>query len=266
MNTRAADRCWSFALLAFCMAMSAAPVSAFSPYENYLLSGKPTHVGLVAQATPGKEDRLTSALLELADAGEAPGLAKAGISNLSAYSKEIHGARWFVVYFTYKGGKEYLGAAEAFESATEKTAALGELVVAHPRAERYGRKWLQGEWINFIRGKDVARAATSKLMIVTRVIPEKEMEYRTLHQTVWPGVVDQIVRGNIRDLNVFLVEMGDDLVEFLYLEYVGDDQAADDAMNQADPINIRWWKNTDACQIGLSGEGNWVLMDNVTEP
>jgi L-rhamnose mutarotase len=263
MQTRPTFRRWLLAALTLVLAASTVP--AFSPYENYLLSGRPTHVGLIAQAAPGKEDQLTSALLELAAPDAAPALAKAGITSLSSFSRQIHDARWFVVYFTYKGAKEYLGAAEAFEIACDKTAALADLVVPHPRAVTYGRKWLQMEWINFIRGKDVDRPAASKLMIVTRVIPEKEMQYRTLHQTVWPGVVDQVVRGNIRDLNVFLVEMGDDLVEFLYLEYVGDDEAADDAMNKADPINIRWWKQTDACQIGLSGEGNWVLMDNVAE-
>jgi L-rhamnose mutarotase len=265
MKTRPPIRRLLLAALALCLAAATVPAPAFSPYENYLSSGRPTHVGLIAQAAPEQEDKLTSALLELADARHAPKLAKAGIANLSAYSKEIHDARWFAVYFTYKGGKEYLGAAEAFESASDETAALSDLIVPHPRAAGYGRKWLQMEWINFIRGKDVERPATSKLMIVTRVIPEKEMEYRTLHQTVWPGVVDQIVRGNIRDLNVFLVEMGEDLVEFLYLEYVGDNQEADDAMNNADPVNIRWWSRTNPCQIGLSGEGNWVLMDNVTE-
>ena len=238
--------------------------SAFSPYENYLLSGRPTHVGLIAQATENKEDDLANALLEIASDQHTDAFAQAGITNISSYAKKIHGATWFVVYFTFDGTKEYLDAAEAFESVPVVTA-LKPALVPHPRAVRYGRQWLQMEWINFIRGKNVERQATSKLMIVTRIRPEKEAEYRSLHQTVWPGVVDQAIRGNIRNLCIFLVEMGDDLVEFLYLEYVGDNDAADDVMNKADPINIRWWRHTDACQIGLSGQDNWVLMDQIAE-
>ena len=120
------------------------------------------------------------------------------------------------------------------------------------------------EWINYIRGRDVDSPAASNLMIVTTVLPEKEQEYRSLHQTVWPGVVDQVTRSNNRDLCIFLTEINGLLVEFLYLEYVGDAPEADEAMSQSDAINHRWWKLTDACQQGLPGvEGNWVLMQPV---
>ena len=89
-------------------------------------------------------------------------------------------------------------------------------------------------------------------------------EYRTLHQTVWPGVVDQVARSNNRNLSIFLVELGADLVEFLYVEYVGDDQVRDDAMSKADPVNIRWWKHTGACQKPLPGTNDtWDMMDAV---
>ena len=248
-----------FFVLILCTALP-----AFTPYEIYLLSDRPTHVGLIAQASQGQEEALAQGLHDLASDKYTQAFSQVGITNISSYSKEIHGATWFVVYFTFDGTREYLSAAEAFES-VPVAAALKPFLISHPRAVRYQRQWLQMEWINFIHGKDVKRPATNKTMIVTRIRPEKEAEYRTLHQTVWPGVVDQVVRGNIRDLNVFLVEMEGDLVEFLYLEYVGDDEEADDAMNKADPINIRWWKQTDACQIGLSGEGNWVLMDEVND-
>ena len=38
---------------------------AFSPYENYLLSGKPTYVGLIARAKSGQEERLSQQLATL---------------------------------------------------------------------------------------------------------------------------------------------------------------------------------------------------------
>ncbi|MBT3192186.1 MAG: L-rhamnose mutarotase [Verrucomicrobia bacterium] len=100
--------------------------------------------------------------------------------------------------------------------------------------------------------------------MVTRIRPEKEQEYRTLHQTVWPGVVDQMVRGNFRNFSVFLVELGDEIYEFFYVEYVGSDSAADGEMNNADPVNQRWWKYTDACQLPLPGaSGPWLMMDKI---
>ena len=86
-----------------------------------------------------------------------------------------------------------------------------------------------------------------------------------MHQTVWPGVVDQMARGNNRNFSIFLVELGDELYEFFYLEYVGHDAAKDEAMNKADPINQRWWKHTIACQSPLPGERDiWANMAPVS--
>lgn len=238
--------------------------SAFSPYENHLRTGKATHVGLLAQVQPDKLTEFQQAFRQCEDATLCRKLKRNGITRAQAFTRNIEGHTYAVIYFTYKGGREYLGAAAAFEKAT-RSIDWSAFTTPHPRALTYKRHWLQMEWINFIHGLDVDRDPTSTLMIGTTVIPEMEMQYRTLHQTVWPGVVDQVVRGNIRNLNVFLVELDDQLVEFLYLEYMGQDQAADDAANQADPINQRWWKLTDACQKPFSDvkEGNWTLLDPV---
>ena len=121
------------------------------------------------------------------------------------------------------------------------------------------------EWIAFIRGLDVDRDPTSTSMIGTTVIPEKEMEYRTLHQTIWPGVVDQAVRRNARNLNIFLVELDHLLVEFLYVEYMGDDKESDDLANRQNPINQRWWNLTNTCQQPFSdvASGRWADLSPV---
>ncbi len=247
------------AALAWCLS-----AQAFSPYENYLASGKPRQVGLIARVHPDRLQDLPEAFAKLQSADEKAAQAKAGIRNLSAFTREIGDQTWLVLHFVQDGNRPYLGAARDFEGATPGTRGLGELVIPHERARRFGSRWLQMEWINYIRGRDISIPARSRLMIVTTVIPEKEQEYRSLHQTVWPGVVDQVVRGNLRDLCVFMTGIDDLLVEFLYLEYVGDDQAKDDARNNSDIINQRWWKLTDACQRGLPGvDGNWVSMDPV---
>ena len=242
----------------------ARPADAFSPYEAYLMSGRETHVGLLAAIQPGKLAAFEEALKQCGGPPVEEQLQQAGITRAQAFTRDIEGTHYAVIYFTYAAGSNYLGAAAAFEAATAGID-WGDSTTAHPRAKTYGRHWLQMEWINFIRGLDVDRQPTSTLLLGTTVRPGKEQEYRTLHQTVWPGVVDQVARGNIRDLNVFLVELDDQLVEFLYLEYMGDNQEADDAANKADPINQRWWKLTDACQKPFSDvkEGNWTLMNPV---
>ena len=101
--------------------------------------------------------------------------------------------------------------------------------------------------------------------IVTRIKPEKEQLYRSLHQTVWPGVSDQLIRTHNRNLSIFLVELGDDIYEFLYVEYVGDNAEADGQASKEDPCTVRWWKLTDACQLPLPDqkEGIWSGMESV---
>lgn len=243
-----------------------ATAHGFSPYENYLLSGKPTRVGLVAAVAQDKLDDVAASLERLKSDSAQAALGRAGISDVSAYRRQIGGEDWVVVTFGYAGGRDYLGAAAAFENATPEAAALSELTVRHPLAEIHGNHWLQMEWINYIRGKDVPGPAASQLMIVTTIRPEKEAEYRSLHQTVWPGVVDELIRANNRNLAIFLAQIDGKLVEFLYLEYVGSDPKGDEARSQGSAVNRRWWTLTDACQQPLPGvDGIWDLMQPIPE-
>jgi len=122
------------------------------------------------------------------------------------------------------------------------------------------------EWINYIRGLDTEREPTQVLSMVTTIKPEKESDYRSLHQTVWPGVVDQMIRGNNRNFCIFLAEIEDTLYEFFYLEYMGIDSEKDDQMNKEDPVNQRWWAQTGPCQQPLPGETEiWASMIPVTD-
>lgn len=256
------------AVLVLATATIVQSASGFSPYELYLMSGMDTHVGLLAELQPGQLPKLAKALAACQEEPVATRLSAAGIEKLAGFTRDIEGSPYVVLYFKYAGGQEYLRAAEAFEDSTEELN-WSSMTTPHPRAERYGRRWLQMEWINFIRGVSVQRTPTDVLMMGTTILPDKEFQYRSLHQVTWPGVVDQAVRGNIRHLNIFLVELEDRLVEFLYLEYMGQNAAADDMANKMDPINQRWWKLTDACQKPFSDvkEGNWATLDPVlTEP
>ena len=54
-------------------------------------------------------------------------------------------------------------------------------------------------------------------------------------------------------------------MKFLYVEYMGDEEAEDAASSKADPITLRWWKLTDACQKPFSDSkgGIWAPLDRV---
>lgn len=249
--------------IAFVLGICSVNSYAFSPYENYLLSGKPTYVGLIARAKSGQGEKLSQQLSKLCSNKEGDKLKQAGISNPAAFQRVLQNETWYLVCFQYSGEKPYLTAAQSFESVAPE---LKDLIQPHPRAIRYGRCWLQMEWINYIRGLDVDREPTQVLSMVTTIRPEKESQYRSLHQTVWPGVVDQMIRGNNRNFSIFLVEIGDQLYEFFYLEYMGNDPVKDNQMNQEDPVNQRWWAQTGPCQQPLPGEEEiWAPMIQVAD-
>ncbi len=251
-------------LITTLIALSALCACGFSPYENYLLSGQQTHVMLFAAAQDGQVDALQTALETLNEKKAVKAFKKVKISNISSYSKELQGKTWFLVYFDYDGST-YLDAVKAFESVSAAQS-LKPLLAPHPRAKSYGTTWLQLEWISHIHASQKKGAATDQFAMATRIKPEKEQEYRALHQTVWPGVVDQMVRGNYRNFSIFLVEIDDELFEFFYVEYVGTDAAKDGETNKADPCNQRWWKQTDPCQNPLpDADGIWSMMNKISK-
>ena len=82
-----------------------------------------------------------------------------------------------------------------------------------------------------------------------------EERYRELHCEVWPDVLNQIRRSNIRNYSIFL--KGDLL--FGYYEYVGSDHAGDMARMAEDERTQEWWKLTSPLQQPLSAavDGEW---------
>ena len=67
--------------------------------------------------------------------------------------------------------------------------------------------------------------------------PEHREEYERLHAAVWPDVLDQIYKSNIRNYSIY--RYGELL--FSYFEYVGDDFAGDMAKMAEDPTTQKWW-------------------------
>lgn len=86
---------------------------------------------------------------------------------------------------------------------------------------------------------------------------EHEQAYREMHSAVWPEVLAQISRSNIRNYSIFV----HDDVLFSYFEYVGDDFRADMASMAADPHTRRWWDVMQPMQRQLDNtpEGEWWL-------
>jgi L-rhamnose mutarotase len=246
-------------MLLLMMAACALSASGFSAYEAYVLSGRQMHVMLFAAAKEGREAELRAQLRELCGRQAEAEFLRANISNVSAHGKTLQGKACLLLYFDFDG-TNYLDAVRAFE-ALPQAARLKPLVQPHPRAAQQGTAWLQLEWINYIQGARPS-PAPKRFAMVTRVKPEKEAEYRLLHQSTWPAVVDRMTRMGYHDFSIFLVELGDELYEMFYAECTRADGGKDEMGSLADPAYERWIRQTDPCQLPLpDAEGTWSAME-----
>jgi L-rhamnose mutarotase len=84
--------------------------------------------------------------------------------------------------------------------------------------------------------------------------PGMEEKYRQLHSNVWPEVRAAIRKANIRDYNIYVVELDGRKYLVSHFEYIGNDPSADFASMANDPTTRdKWWPLTNACQIPLPG-------------
>lgn len=103
-----------------------------------------------------------------------------------------------------------------------------------------------------------------RMGMVIGLKPDKIEAYKRLHADVWPEVLTQIARSNIRNYTIFLREPENLL--FGYWEYHGTDFDADMADMARDPRTQAWWTLTDPCQAPLDSraEGEqWAMMTEV---
>lgn len=100
--------------------------------------------------------------------------------------------------------------------------------------------------------------------MVIGIKPEKIDEYKALHASVWPAVLEQIKRSHIRNYTIYLREPENLL--FSHFEYHGKDFDADMARMAADPTTQQWWAVCEPCQVQLAsirdGE-HWAVMAEV---
>lgn len=97
---------------------------------------------------------------------------------------------------------------------------------------------------------------------IITVREEKLAEYKALHAAVWPDVLAQIHRSNIRNYSIYLRRLPDGKhYLFSYFEYIGTDYQADMAAMGADPRTQEWWAVCEPCQCPLpdanTDAGEW---------
>jgi L-rhamnose mutarotase len=102
-----------------------------------------------------------------------------------------------------------------------------------------------------LAGCATAPQAPQRYAWVTGLKPEKAQYYRVLHAHPWPGVTKQLKACHIQNYSIYEKEIDGNLYLFSYLEYTGNDFAADMKKMAADPETQRWWKETDPCQRPL---------------
>ncbi len=97
---------------------------------------------------------------------------------------------------------------------------------------------------------------------ILKLRSEHRDEYVRQHAAVWPEVLEQIKRSNIRNYSIYLR----DGILFAYFEYVGGDFAADMRAMAADPATQRWWALMEPMQEKwptASAEEWWSNMTEV---
>ena len=96
---------------------------------------------------------------------------------------------------------------------------------------------------------------------------EKLDEYKRLHSTVWPEVLDMIRQCNIRNYSIYMRKLPDGKhYLFSYFEYMGNDFAADMAKMAADEATQKWWDICMPCQEPLPDRIDdqwWADMEEV---
>lgn len=91
--------------------------------------------------------------------------------------------------------------------------------------------------------------------------PECRDEYVRQHARVWPEVLEQIARSNIRNYSIYLR----DGILFAYFEYVGSDFDADMRAMAADPVTQRWWALMEPMQEKWPTATSTEWWSNMTE-
>ncbi|MNG73646.1 L-rhamnose mutarotase [compost metagenome] len=100
-------------------------------------------------------------------------------------------------------------------------------------------------------GRDQEPESVRRYASITGVKAEKLEYYKKLHADAWPTVLRKIKECHIQNYSIFLKEVNGQHYLFGYFEYTGADFNADMQRMATDPETLRWWKETDPCQMPL---------------
>ena len=104
--------------------------------------------------------------------------------------------------------------------------------------------------------------ATQRYGMAVRLKEEKREYYIENHANVWPEVLEELKKINIKNYSIFLKE---DFM-FGYLEYDGSDFDGDMAQMQDIPIVDKWTKLMIDCFNPFpknEHNNSWVMMDQI---
>ena len=96
---------------------------------------------------------------------------------------------------------------------------------------------------------------------VIGVDPVQFEKYKKYHTAVWPEVLEMITACNIRNYSIY----HKDGLLFAYMEYTGDDFAADMAKMAADSKTREWWDVMMPMQQPLATRANGEWWANMEE-
>ena len=90
---------------------------------------------------------------------------------------------------------------------------------------------------------------------VIQVRQEHFEKYKAYHARVWPEILEMIKKCNISNYSIY----HKDGLLFAYMEYTGNDFAADMARMAADPKTQEWWAVMEPMQKPLDSraKGEW---------
>ena len=102
---------------------------------------------------------------------------------------------------------------------------------------------------------------TQRYAMAVRLKDEKRDFYIKNHASVWPEILEELKKINVKNYSIYLKE---DFM-FGYLEYDGNNFDEDMAVMQKIPIVDKWTKLMIDCFNPSNNEDNesWVMMDEI---
>jgi len=232
-------------------------------YDMPAKQGESSRTAYLAYIKPDSLEAIKKTLAP--NEAQTKALAKHGITNVSFWIDKIGDKNVVLCY--HRIADKHPDKAWTAAMADPELTKWMEASYQHLIVEKDKPAWNRLETLILITRKEAIndekgapKPIISRHVAATILKPEKEMDYRLLHQNPWQGIAETMGACDIPIFDIFLTEIDGKLIEFFYFDYVGNDLDAAFKKMAADPITQRWWKHTDPCQSPLPGASkgnNW---------